>query len=138
MTAQPPLQRAEHACTDLVQAGQQVTFTAVAARAGLARATLYRHPQIRAVINEHRIRQADAQTLSGLATEISHMRTALEVIAGNVRQHKERLRRLEQRATRKPEPNPAKRLQLDSVPVLRVDNFRHVFPCASRCAGTGG
>ena len=98
---QPPLDRVEHACAELTQAGQPVTFTAVAARAGLARATLYRNPQIRAVIDEHRARQADARTLSGLAAEIGHLRTALEAVAGNVRQHEERLRRLEQPATRK-------------------------------------
>lgn len=97
-----PLDRAEHACAELAQAGRPVTFTAVAARAGLARATLYRNPQIRAVIDEHRARQADARTLSGLTAEIAHLRTALEAVAGNVRQHEERLRRLERRATRKP------------------------------------
>jgi len=95
---QPPLDRAERACAELTQAGQQVTFAAVAARTGLARATLYRNPQIRAVIDEHRARQADARTLSGLTAEISHLRTALEAVASNVRQHEERLRRLERRA----------------------------------------
>jgi hypothetical protein len=62
-----------------------------------------RSPQIRAVIDEHRARQADARTLSGLAAEISHLRTALEAVAGNVRQHEERLRRIERQATRKSE-----------------------------------
>ena len=100
---QPPLDRAERACAELTQTGQQVTFTAVAARTGLARATLYRNPQIRAVIEEHQARQADARTLSGLAAEISHLRTALEAVAGNVRQHEERLRRIERQATRKSE-----------------------------------
>ena len=100
---QLPLERVEHACAELAQAGQPVTFTAVAARAGLARATLYRNPQIRAVIDEHRSRRADARTLSGLAAEISHLRTALEAVAGNVRQHEERLRRIERQATRQSE-----------------------------------
>jgi hypothetical protein len=99
---EPPLERVERACAELTRAGQPVTFTAVAARTGLARATLYRNPQIRAVIDEHRARRADARTLSGLASEISHLRTALEAVAGNVRQHEERLRRLERRATRNP------------------------------------
>jgi len=45
----------------------------------------------------------DTRTLSGLAAEISHLRTAFEAVAGNVRQHEERLRRLE-RTTRKPIP----------------------------------
>jgi predicted nucleic acid-binding Zn-ribbon protein len=64
-------------------------------------ATLYRNPQIRAVIDEHRSRQADARTLSGLAAEISHLRTALEAVAGNVRRHEERVRRLERQAKSK-------------------------------------
>jgi len=100
----PPLDRAERACAELAQAGQSVTFTAVAARAGLSRATLYCNPQIRAVIDEHRVRQAGARTLSGLAAEISHLRTALEAVAGNVRQHEERLRRLERQGSQKPQP----------------------------------
>ena len=97
---QTPLDRVEHACTELAQAGQPVTFAAVAQRTGLARATLYRNPQLRAVIDEHRARGADARTLSGLATEISHLRAALEAVAGNVRHHEERLRRLERQAAR--------------------------------------
>jgi Family of unknown function (DUF6262) len=92
---QPPLDRVEHACADLARAGQPVTFTAIAAIAGLARATLCRNLQVRAVIDEHRARQAEARTLSGLAAEITHLRTALEAVAGNVRQHEERIRRLE-------------------------------------------
>jgi hypothetical protein len=65
-------------------------FTAIAASTCLARATLYRNPQIRAVIDEHRARQAEARTLSGLAAEITHLRSALEAVAGNVRHHEER------------------------------------------------
>jgi hypothetical protein len=99
--SQPPLDRVEQACAELARAGQPVTFTAIAASTGQARATLYRNPQIRAVIDEHRARQAEARTLSGLAAEISHLRTALEAVAGNVRRHEERLRRLERQAPRK-------------------------------------
>jgi hypothetical protein len=97
MTGQP-LDRVESACADLARAGQPVTFTAIAATTGLGRATLYRNPQIRAVIDEHRARQAEARTLSGLAAEITHLRTALEAVAHNVRRHEERLRRLERHA----------------------------------------
>jgi len=103
---QQPLDRVERACADLARAGQPVTFTAIAASTGLGRATLYRNPQIRAVIDEHRTHQAEARTLSGLAAEITHLRTALEEIAGNVRQHEERIRRLE-RATQKPSTRTA-------------------------------
>jgi len=99
--SEPSLVRVERACAQLLQAGQQVTFIAVADLAGVGRATLYRDPQLRAVIDEHRARQADARTLTGLAHEIAHLRTALEAVAYNVRRHEEQLRRLERRAGRK-------------------------------------
>lgn len=105
---QQPLDRVEHACAGLVRAGEPVTFATVAASTGLARATLYRNPQLRAVIDEHRARQAEARTLSGLAAEITHLRTALEAVAGNVRQHEGRIRRLERQAESK-QPQPQSR-----------------------------
>ena len=43
--------------------------------------SLYRNDQLRAVIDEHRARRGEARTLSGLTTEIAHLRTALEAIA---------------------------------------------------------
>lgn len=94
MTA-PALVRVEQACADLLHAGRHVTFSAVAERTGMARATLYRNAPLRAVIEEHRARQADAHTLTGLATEIAHLRTALEAVADNVRNHEEQLRQLQ-------------------------------------------
>ena len=93
------LRRVEQACTDLLDAGEPVTFTAVAAPAGLARTTLYRNARLRAVIDEHRTHHADARTLSGLTREIAHLRTALEAVADTVRRHEEQLRRLERRPT---------------------------------------
>ena len=39
---------------------------------------------MRAVIDENRVPQADARTLSGLAAEIGHLRTALEAVVGGV------------------------------------------------------
>ena len=95
-----PLDRVERACAQLLQAGQRVTFIAVAGAAGIARATLYRDRQLRAVIDEHRTRQTEARTLTGLAHEIAHLRTALEAVADNVRRHEEQLRRLERRNRR--------------------------------------
>jgi hypothetical protein len=98
---EPSLVRVERVCAQLLQAGQQITFVNVAELAGVGRATLYRDPQMRAVIDEHRTRQAEARTLTGLAHEIAHLRTALEAVANNVRRHEEQLRRLERRAGRK-------------------------------------
>jgi len=78
---------------------QAVTFTAVAARAGVARATLYRNPTLRALIDQRRRDQIDTRSLTGLHTEIAHLRTALEALAERVRDHEERLRHLEHRRT---------------------------------------
>lgn len=58
------------------------------------RATLYRRPELRAVVDEHRARARDAHTLSGLTTELQQLRTAIEAVADTVRRHEVTLRRL--------------------------------------------
>ena len=83
----------ERTCAELAAAGQPITFTAVAARTKIGRATLYRNTEIRAIIDEHRTRQTDARTLIGLATEVAHLRTIVESLADTVAQHDEQLRR---------------------------------------------
>lgn len=85
--------RVEDACAELVLTGQAVTFDAVADRTGLGRATLYRNPELRAVVEEHRAHGREAHTLSGLAGEIAHLRTAIETLAATVRRHEDELRR---------------------------------------------
>ena len=89
----------EAALEALAADDQAVTFTAVAHRAGVARATVYRNPTVRALIDQRRHDQIDTHTLTGLHTEIAHLRTALETLAGRVRDHEERLRHLERRRT---------------------------------------
>jgi hypothetical protein len=96
-----PLDKVERACRDLAAAGQPITFTAVAERTQLSRTTLYRNPDLRAVVEEHRTRAADARSLSGLATEIAHLRTAMQAVAERVKRHEERLRDLERRRTKR-------------------------------------
>ncbi|MDQ2708761.1 MAG: hypothetical protein M3Z25_14475 [Actinomycetota bacterium] len=86
-------QRVEDACAALLAAEEPVAFDEVATRAGIGRATLYRNPDLRAVVEEHRARGREAHTLTGLATEIAHLRIALDVIATTVRRHEEQLRR---------------------------------------------
>jgi nicotinamidase-related amidase len=102
MTPEQRRQQVEDACAALILAGQPVTFDEVAARTGLGRATLYRNPDLRTIIEEHRTRGREAHTLSGLTTEIAHLRTALDAIANTVRRHEEELRRL--RKTTAPQP----------------------------------
>jgi hypothetical protein len=97
-------QRVEQACTDLAATGQPVTFTAVATQAHIGRATLYRNPELRALVDEHRARAREAHTLSGLATEVAQLRTGLEAVATTVRRHDQAIRRL-QRVTPKRQPD---------------------------------
>ena len=44
----------EAACARLTNHGQAITFTAVADHTAISRTTLYRNPQLRAVVEEHR------------------------------------------------------------------------------------
>jgi hypothetical protein len=94
MTSPDRATRAEQACTELAASGQPVTFTAVAARAGIGRATLYRDPALRALIDGHRHDTASAGTLTGLAHDIAALRTAIEAVAARVRRHEEQIRQL--------------------------------------------
>lgn len=96
------LTRVERACTDLTHTSRPVTFTAIANATGLSRATLYRNPDLRAIITTHRAATEQAGTLSGLTSEIAHLRTVLEAIADKVRRQEERLRRLERNRNHKP------------------------------------
>ena len=91
------LRRVEQVCIDLTTTGSPVTFTAVAEAAQTARATLYRNRELRAVIDDHRTRQTDARTLTGLATEVAQLRSIVETLASTVTAHEERLRRLSPR-----------------------------------------
>ena len=91
----------EAACRDLAAASHPITFTTIAERTGISRTTLYRNHQLRAVIEEHRHHSHDPRTLTGLTTEIAHLRTAVQALADRVRHHEERLRRLETPRRRK-------------------------------------
>lgn len=101
MSSPSPLDRVERACSDLAATGQAITFTAVAEHAQLGRTTLYRNPDLRAVVEEHRARATDARSLTGLATEIAHLRTAMQAVAERVTGYEERLRTLERRRSKR-------------------------------------
>ena len=89
------LHTVETACRELAANSQPVTFTTIAERTGISRTTLYRNHQLRAVIEEHRHHSHDPRTLTGITTEIAHLRTAVEALADRVRHQEARLRRLE-------------------------------------------
>ena len=86
----------EQACAQLAARGEQITFVTVAQRTGIPRVTLYRNPALRAVVEEHRARERDATTLSGLAAQLATQQLALHALADKIRQHEELLRRLSQ------------------------------------------
>ena len=86
--------RVEAACTQLVEGGEVVTFAAVATHAGVAKATLYRRLELRAVVEEHRRGDREAHSLSGIVVEIDLLRQGLEAVAAKVRRHEEELRAL--------------------------------------------
>ncbi|MCL6554157.1 MAG: hypothetical protein K6W08_13710 [Firmicutes bacterium] len=96
MTAELIL-RVEQACLDLLAAGEPVTFPAVAARADVTRAVLYRHPELRAVVEEHRQHGRAALTLTGITVQLDQLRATVEALAAKVRRHDEHLRRLKPR-----------------------------------------
>jgi Family of unknown function (DUF6262) len=89
-----PTIRVEHACRHLLTAGEDVTFDAVAAHTGIGRATLYRRPELRAIVDEYRRHGRDALTLTGLQVQIDQLRLALEAVAAKARRHEEELRKL--------------------------------------------
>jgi hypothetical protein len=92
--------RVENACAEIIDEGAQVTFAAVAARVRLAKATLYRRPELRAVVEEHRTQNRQAHTLTGLVVELDQLRHGLEAVAAKVRRHEEVLRDLQRRAAK--------------------------------------
>lgn len=91
----------ETVCHQLAASHEPITFTTIAERTAISRTTLYRDPQLRAIIEEHRHRSHDPRTLAGLTTEIGHLCTALAALADRVRHQEERLRQLETPAHRK-------------------------------------
>jgi hypothetical protein len=89
--------RVENACAQLVDQGSPVTFAAVAVAVGIAKATLYRRAELRAIVEEHRSHDRDAHTLTGLVVELDQLRHGLEAVAAKVRRHEEVLRDLQRR-----------------------------------------
>ena len=87
-------ERVEQACPELAATSTPITFPAVADLAGIGRATLYRRPELRAVVEEHRQHTREALTLTGLTVQLDQLRASLEAVAAKVRRHEEELRKL--------------------------------------------
>ena len=84
----------EQACRELAASSAPITFPAVADLAGIGRATLYRRPELRAVVEEQRQHTREAHTLTGLTVQLDQLRASLEAVAAKVRRHEEELRKL--------------------------------------------
>ena len=97
MTSQR-IRQVEQACAELAARGEPVTFTTIARSSGIPRVSLYRNPALRAVIDEHRARSAQATTLTGLAAQLATQQLALHALADKVRKQEEQLRKLSQRS----------------------------------------
>jgi uncharacterized coiled-coil protein SlyX len=97
MTSQR-IRQVEQTCAELATRGEPVTFTTIARSTGIPRVTLYRNPELRAVIDEHRALAAQATTLTGLAAQLAAQQLAMHALADKVRQHEEQLRKLSQRS----------------------------------------
>ena len=71
-----------------------MTFVTVSTRSRIAKATLYRRPGLRAIVEEHRRGDGEADPLSGIVVELDLLRQGLEAVASKVRRHEEELRAL--------------------------------------------
>ncbi len=102
-----PTDRVRSACEQLLAAGRDVTFAAVAEHSGISRATCYRNRQLRAVIDAYRSRHGEMLTITGLAERLDNLTQALDAVAAKVRRQEEELRTLKRRtATPRRSPKP--------------------------------
>jgi hypothetical protein len=91
--------RVEQACSDLTDNHQPVTFTAVADAAHVSRATLYRNPTLRALVEHHRRSSTPTSPLDRLDEDVATLRIAIEELADRIRRHDEQIRRLNRLTT---------------------------------------
>jgi AcrR family transcriptional regulator len=87
------LNQIERACADLARHGHPITIAAVAGHAGISRSTIYRNPELRAIIDHHRHTAPDS-SITAITDELATLRQAVQTLADTVRQHDVQLRRL--------------------------------------------
>lgn len=96
MSTDPLDERIQTALRELTEQGHRISITAVAARAGIPRSSLYRNAQARELITQ-RIAETRLHAEANLASEVRRLRVQLEALAARVRTQEERLRRIEGR-----------------------------------------
>jgi len=99
------LERVRTACQQLLAAGRDVTFTAVAQTSGVRRATCYRDRELRSVIDAYRGRHGELLTLTGLDGRVDQLTASLEAVAGHLRRQEEELRALKRTAATRRAPS---------------------------------
>lgn len=77
MTDSKPKQ-VRDACEQLLAAGRDITFDAVAQTAGGSRATCYRNRELRAIIDTYRSRHGELLTLKALADRVDNLTQTLD------------------------------------------------------------
>ncbi|WP_137123054.1 DUF6262 family protein [Segeticoccus rhizosphaerae] len=87
------LNQIERACTDLARDGHPITIASVAGHAGIARSTIYRNPELRAIIQHHRQAAPDG-TITAITDELATLRQTVQTLADTVRHHDAQLRHL--------------------------------------------
>ena len=95
------------ACEQLLAAGRDVTFIAVAQTSGVSRATCYRDRDLRAVIDSYRARDGELLTVTSLADRVDQLTASLEAVAAKVRRQEEEIRALKRSAAPARTPRPA-------------------------------
>lgn len=86
--------RVEQACIDLANNHQPVTFTAVADASHVSRATLYRNPTLRVLVEHHQRSSTPANPLDRLDEDVATLRIAIKNLAEQIRRHDQQIRRL--------------------------------------------
>lgn len=89
----PTLNQIERSCADLARNGRAITIAAVAERARISRSTIYRNPELRAIIEHHQHAAPDGSIIA-ITDELATLRQAVQTLADTVRQHDTQLRRL--------------------------------------------
>ncbi len=85
------LNRIERVCADLARDGHRITVAAVATHAGIARSTIYRNTELRAIIEHHRSAAPDG-TITAITDELATLRAAVQTLADTVRDHDAKIR----------------------------------------------
>ena len=80
----PTLNQIERACADLARNGHPITIAKVAEHAGISRSTIYRNPELRALIEHHRQVAPDG-SMTAITDELATLRQAVQTLADTVR-----------------------------------------------------